>query len=114
MKIFKQSLTQVLTFLRMEFQTIFKNSKNVCFTHVKPRLKCNCLTIIVVHIEKESKPQQCNVCKGSFISETFDNFDHLNHHWPKIPANLNSFFGGQISLRLKFKVAGILGQRWLK
>ena len=31
--------------------------------------------------------------KDSFISETFDNFDHLNHQWPKIPANLNSFLG---------------------
>ena len=33
--------------------------------------------------------------KGSFISETVDNFDHLNHHWPKIPANLNPFFARQ-------------------
>ena len=31
------------------------------------------------------------VFKGSFISETFGNFDDLNHHWPKIQANLNSF-----------------------
>ena len=32
-----------------------------------------------------------NFIKGTFISETFDNYDRLNHHWPKIPANLNSF-----------------------
>ena len=26
--------------------------------------------------------------KDSFISETYNNLDHLNRHWPKIPANL--------------------------
>ena len=36
---------------------------------------------------------ELDTCKGSFISDTFDNFDHLNHHWPKIPANLNLTIG---------------------
>ena len=38
--------------------------------------------------------------KGRFISETFDNFDHLNYHWPKIPANLNSFFGKKERIKI--------------
>ena len=33
----------------------------------------------------------CHTSKGRFISEIFNNFDHLNHYWPKIPAHLNSF-----------------------
>ena len=52
--------------------------------------------------------------KGSFISETFDNFNQLKHQWPKIWANLNSLIGRKIFLRSKFKLSGILGQWWFK
>ena len=48
--------------------------------------------------------------KGSFISETFDNFDHLNHHWPKTPVGLNLSF----LPKREFKLAKILGQWWFK
>ena len=52
--------------------------------------------------------------KGSFISETFDNFDHLNHHWPKILANLNFNLREICPPKREFKLAGILGQWWFK
>ena len=55
-----------------------------------------------------------NSFKGSSISETFDNFDHLNHHWPKIPANLNFNLREICPPKKEFKLAGILGQWWFK
>ena len=49
----------------------------------------------VVRFENMQQDSSLRICseltvKGSFISETFDKFDHLNHHWPKILTNLNS------------------------
>ena len=70
------------------------------------------MAVAVVTVNLVQVSTFLQVLKVAFISETFDNFDHLNHHWPKILANLNSFFRGQSFLRLKFKLAGILGH-WL-
>ena len=41
-----------------------------------------------------------DVNKGRFISKTFDNFNRLNHHWPKILPNLNSYFGKVLRIQI--------------
>ena len=38
--------------------------------------------------------------KGRFISKTFNNFNRLNHHWPKILTNLNSYFSKVVKIQI--------------
>ena len=60
----------------------------------------------LIHFTKEYSERKVGekaLFKSSIISETLDNLDHLNHHLHKIPANLNFFIGGEISLGKEFK-----------
>ena len=38
--------------------------------------------------------------KGRFISKTFNNFNRLNHHWPKILPNLNSHYFTKVRIQI--------------
>ena len=38
--------------------------------------------------------------KGRVIAKTFNNFNRLNHHWPKILPNLNSYFGKVVRIQI--------------
>ena len=51
------------------------------------------VTVLFMHIN-------CADIKGRCISKTFNNFNRLNHHWPKILPNLNSYFGKVVRIQI--------------